>query len=155
MRSRRRDRTRAAGSGDGGQRSSQRNRGDGAGTPQRNRRQQGGGGGGGSGSGSSANRRRGSSGRGRRRGRGRSRAQQGAGFWGDASSLPTQQPEMRITDAPAAVPRSLGRPPLPGHEQIAEHYFGAVYERAVSTATALAAAGGLVDPEALLDQERS
>lgn len=153
MRSRRRDRTRAAGSGDGGQRSSQRNRADGAGTPQRNRRQQGGGGGGG-GSGGSANRRRGSSGRGRRRGRGRSRAQQGAGFWGDASSLPTQQPEMRITDAPAAVPRSLGRPPLPGHEQIAEHYFGAVYERAVSTATALAAAGGLVDPETLLELER-
>lgn len=67
--------------------------------------------------------------------------------------LPTEHPEIRITDAPAAVPRSLGRPPLPGHETIAEHYFGAVYERAVATASALAAAGGLVDPAALLDED--
>jgi hypothetical protein len=43
------------------------------------------------------------------------------------------------------VVRSLGPPPLPGHETAAEHYFGAVYERAVALAGALAAAGGLLD----------
>lgn len=56
---------------------------------------------------------------------------------------------MRITDDPAAVARSLGAPPLPGHEKIAEHYFTVVYERAVQTAGALAAAGGLIDPATL------
>lgn len=141
MRSRRRDRSRGGTTGGGQPRASQRDR-----------RQRAGGGATGGGGGNPPHR-RGSSGRGRRRGRGRSRTQQGAGFWGEASALPTDQPEMRITDDPAAVPRSLGRPPLPGHEQIAEHYFGAVYERAVSTATALAAAGGMVDPEALFGQD--
>lgn len=139
MKSRRRDRNRSTDN-------QQRARSDGN-SSNRNRRQRG--------SGGSPNnqQKRGSSNRGRRRGRGRSRAQQGAGFWGDAERLPTEQHELRITDAPAAVPRSLGRPPLPGHEAIAEHYFGVVYERAVSTATALAAAGGLLDTEALLDHD--
>jgi predicted TIM-barrel enzyme len=50
------------------------------------------------------------------------------------------------------VPRSLGPPPLPGHENAAEHYFAAVYDRAVTTAGALAAAGGLIDPDALADE---
>jgi hypothetical protein len=73
-------------------------------------------------------------------------------FWGDPSALPASQPDVRITDDPSAVPRSLGAPPLPGHEAIAEHYFRVVFERAVTTAGALAAAGGLIDPEALLDE---
>ena len=77
----------------------------------------------------------------------------GAGFWGDVAKLPEARPDIRITDDPAAVPRSLGPPPLPGHEAIAEHYFAAVYERAVMLAGALAAAGGLIEPEALLDDE--
>lgn len=72
-------------------------------------------------------------------------------FWGDLAGLPGAIPEIRITDDPAAVPRSLGQPPLPGHEAIAEHYFAAVYDRAVNTASALAAAGGLIDPDALLE----
>jgi hypothetical protein len=57
-----------------------------------------------------------------------------------------------MTDHPAAVPQSLGPPPLPGHESIAEHYFGVVYDRAVATAGALAAAGGLIDPDALAEE---
>lgn len=73
-------------------------------------------------------------------------------FWGDAEALPAVRTDIRITDDPAAVPRSLGRPPLPGHEQIAEHYFTAVYDRAVATAGALAAAGGLIDAETLAEE---
>jgi hypothetical protein len=72
-------------------------------------------------------------------------------FWGDPAALPASQPDVRITDDPSAVPRSLGAPPLPGHEAIAEHYFRVVFERAVATAGALAAAGGLIDPTALYD----
>ena len=76
-------------------------------------------------------------------------APSGAGFWGESSRLPDPTRDVRITDDPAAVARSLGSPPLPGHEKIAEHYFTVVYERAVQTAGALAAAGGLIDPETL------
>jgi hypothetical protein len=99
----------------------------------------------------------------RRRGKPQKRRQQqgrgakpirneGAGFWGDASKLPPTYSDVRITDDPAAVVRSLGPPPLPGHETIAEHYFDAVYERAVSLAGALAAAGGLLAPEELAEE---
>lgn len=73
----------------------------------------------------------------------------GTTFWGDTSALPTEPPEVRITDDAAAVPRSLGEPPLPGHREVAEHYFAAIYDRAVATAGALAAAGGLVEPDQL------
>jgi hypothetical protein len=41
--------------------------------------------------------------------------------------------------------RSLGPPPFPGGETIAEHYFAAVYQKAATLATALAAASGLLD----------
>lgn len=71
------------------------------------------------------------------------------GFWGDASSLPPARQHVRITEDPAAVARSLGPPPLPGYETIAEHYFAAVYDRAVTLAGALAAVGGLIKPEEL------
>ena len=87
-----------------------------------------------------------------RRGGGRQQRQNVAAFWGDASALPAEQREVRMTSDPAAVPRSLGPPPLPGHENVAEHYFAAVYDRAVTTAGALAAAGGMIDPEALVDE---
>jgi hypothetical protein len=73
-------------------------------------------------------------------------------FWGDPAGLPAPEHDVRITDDPSAVPRSLGAPPLPGHEAIAEHYFRVVFERAVTTAGALAAAGGLIDPDALMDE---
>jgi hypothetical protein len=74
-------------------------------------------------------------------------------FWGDASLLPEASQDVRITDDPSAVPRSLGAPPLPGHEVIAEQYFGVVYDRAVTTAGLLAAAGGLIDAEDLVDED--
>lgn len=78
--------------------------------------------------------------------------QDNVGFWGDPAKLPPARTDVRMTDHPAAVPQSLGAPPLPGHEAIAEHYFGAVYDRAVTTAGALAAAGGLIDPDALAEE---
>jgi hypothetical protein len=82
------------------------------------------------------------------------RGQQSTGpaFWGDAEKLPVAQREVRMTTDPSAVPRSLGPPPLPGHETAAEHYFAAVYDRAVTTAGALAAAGGMIDPDTLADE---
>ena len=76
-----------------------------------------------------------------------------AGFWGEPDLLPAMERDVRITDDPAAVPRSLGLPPLPGHEAVAEHYFTVVYERAVATAGALAAAGGLIDLDAVVDDD--
>lgn len=72
-----------------------------------------------------------------------------ATFWGDRTSLPEPRADIRISETPAAVPRSLGPPPLPGQDAVAEHYFTAIYARAVTTAGALAAAGGLIDPESL------
>lgn len=89
-----------------------------------------------------------------RRGRNRRSNQQQdtTSFWGEASQLPEPKTDVRITDDPDAVPRSLGTPPLPGQEAIAGHYFAAVYDRAVATAGALAAAGGLIDPNSLTDE---
>jgi hypothetical protein len=96
--------------------------------------------------------RRGGSQRRRNRGGKPGPQQDPVAFWGDPAALPTPQTDVRITDDPSAVPRSLGAPPLPGHEAIAEHYFRVVFERAVTTAGALAAAGGLIDPDALMDE---
>jgi hypothetical protein len=96
--------------------------------------------------------RRGNPQRRRNRGGKSSPQQDPVAFWGDPSALPEPQLDVRITDDPSAVPRSLGAPPLPGHEAIAEHYFRVVFERAVQTAGALAAAGGLIDPDALAEE---
>ncbi len=96
-------------------------------------------------------RRRGSSNRGRQRNRGNQR-QAGAGFWGDPDKLPEVRTDVRITDDPAAVARSLGPPPLTGHEVIAEAYFAAVYDRAVTLAGAVATAGGLISPDELAEE---
>ena len=64
---------------------------------------------------------------------------------------------MKIAEDPAAVVRSLGSPPLSGHETVAEHYFDAVYERSVGLASALAAAADLLeddlDPTGGLERE--
>jgi hypothetical protein len=127
------------------------------------------GGDGGSSSGGGSRRRRARGGGGGKRGRkgGRKRSQNNRRgknrrpdvlhdaprFWGDASLLPQASQDVRITDDPSAVPRSLGPPPLPGHEAIAEQYFGVVYDRAVTTAGLLAAAGGLIDAEDLVDED--
>lgn len=147
MRARRRDREHVAGNsngdgnrkGGGGNRSSggsNRSGGGGGGGNKRNPRKR------------NRNRNRGGGGGGGGGNKG-AQAPAGAGFWGEKDRLPEPRQDVRITDDPAAVARSLGAPPLPGHEKIAEHYFTVVYERAVQTAGALAAAGGLIDPEAL------
>ena len=68
-------------------------------------------------------------------------------LWGAAAAeVPVATP-VRITSDPAAVVRSLGRPPLAGHEVVAEHYLRAVYERAVGLARALAAVGELIETD--------
>jgi hypothetical protein len=87
-----------------------------------------------------------------RRKRGDDRRKDDVGFWGDPKRLPPPESGIRITDDPAAVPRSLGPPPLPGHETIAENYFAVVYDRAIATAGALAAAGGMIDAETLAEE---
>ncbi len=72
-------------------------------------------------------------------------------YWGDTSKLPEPTSDIRITEDPAAVVRSLGRPPLPGQDHVSEAFFTAVYGRAVGLSSALAAAGELIQPEELLD----
>lgn len=94
-------------------------------------------------------RRRGGGGSQRRRkggGRGNQR-QTGAAFWGEAEQLPDAVTGVRLSEDPAAVVRSLGQPPLAGHEVIAEAYFTAVYDRATALAGALATAAGLTTEE--------
>ncbi|MEM7341221.1 MAG: hypothetical protein AAF467_21380 [Actinomycetota bacterium] len=67
-------------------------------------------------------------------------------LWGNADKLPDREAlRVKVTSDPSAVVRSLGRPPLSGHHGIAEHYFAAVYDRSVGLASALAAAGDLLD----------
>lgn len=98
----------------------------------------------------------GGGGAGKNSGRRRNRKRRNKGkavaeYWGDTSKLPEPTSDIRITDDPAAVVRSLGRPPLPGQDHVSEAYFTAVYGRAVGLASALAAAGELIEPEELLD----
>ncbi len=138
MSGRKRDRQRVSNDG-GSNRNSGGNRSGGKGS-------RGGNSGGSSGSSKKRNRARGN--RNRRSGSRKS----GAGFWGDPATLPEPQSDVRITDDPSAVARSLGPAPLPGHEQIAQKYFELVYDRAVTMAGALAAAGGLIDPDALAEE---
>ena len=80
----------------------------------------------------------------------RNRAKATAEYWGDKGRLPDPTSDIRITEDPSAVVRSLGRPPLPGQEHASEAFFAAVYGRAVGLASALAAAGDLIEPEDLL-----
>lgn len=101
-------------------------------------------------------RRRGGGGSQRRRkggGRGGNQRQTGAAFWGEAEQLPDAVPGVRLSEDPAAVVRSLGQPPLAGHEVIAEAYFTAVYDRATALAGALATAAGLTT-EGPVDDDR-
>jgi hypothetical protein len=65
-------------------------------------------------------------------------------FWGVEHEV--DPPALiRPSDDPTAMIRSLGPPPLPSRETVAEHYFVAVYEKATALATALAAASDLLD----------
>ena len=63
-------------------------------------------------------------------------------FWGRETD--DEIDVVRPADDPTALVRSLGRPPLPGVETIAEHYFDAMYERAAMLSRALAAASNLL-----------
>ena len=74
-------------------------------------------------------------------------------FWGQVDLLPDGDQPARITTDPSAVVRSLGRAPLSGHHNAAEHYFAAVYERSVSLASALAAAGGMIETDELVNDQ--
>jgi hypothetical protein len=61
-------------------------------------------------------------------------------FWGESvAPLPTIDAPSGVND-PSAMVRSLGKPPLPGNDNAAEHYFAVVYERAAVLAGALSAA---------------
>lgn len=61
-------------------------------------------------------------------------------FWGEsAAPLPSVDAPTGTGD-PSAMVRSLGKPPLPGNDNAAEHYFAVVYERAAVLAGALSAA---------------
>jgi hypothetical protein len=68
-----------------------------------------------------------------------------AGSVDGAADAATAVPGIRPSKEPDTMVRSLGPPPLAGQEAIAEHYFAAVYEKAVGLAGALAAAGGLLE----------
>lgn len=76
----------------------------------------------------------------------RSKKNKGFDVWRSGSALPDPAPIVPLRD-PTALLRSLGDPPLQGQSQVAQHYLGAVVERAAGLATALAAAAGLLaDP---------
>jgi hypothetical protein len=67
----------------------------------------------------------------------------GFDVWRSGGPLPEAEPIVPLRDATALL-RSLGDPPLQGQSQVAQHYLGAVVERAAGLATALAAAAGLL-----------
>lgn len=65
-------------------------------------------------------------------------------FWGKAGQTPAPAQPIRPTRDADAVPRSLGDPPLAPNPAAAQRHLAVVYEEAVRTATALAAANGLL-----------
>ncbi len=66
-------------------------------------------------------------------------------FWDGVDAGDEEITRLRPADDPSAMIRSLGPPPLPGRETIAEHYFALAFDKASRRAFALAAANGLVD----------
>lgn len=70
-------------------------------------------------------------------------------FWGAKEDLPETAAEAQVTSYPQAIVKSLGRPPLSGHQNASEHYFAAMYERTVVLGSALAAAGDLIPADEL------
>jgi hypothetical protein len=67
----------------------------------------------------------------------------GADFWGRPGGEPVAK-SIRPTSDPAAVPRSLGDPPIGHNPATAAGSLAVIYEEAVRAATALAAANGLL-----------
>jgi hypothetical protein len=64
-------------------------------------------------------------------------------LWHPVPALPDPVPIVPASD-PRVLLRSLGDPPLAGQGAVAEHYMGAVVDRAAALATALAAAADLL-----------
>lgn len=62
-------------------------------------------------------------------------------FWG--TEIDEELAPIRVSEDPSAMVRSLGAPPLKGHEVAAEYTFRLVYDKAVGLATTLAAAAEL------------
>jgi hypothetical protein len=71
-------------------------------------------------------------------------------LWHLVPALPDPEPILPSTE-PRMLVRSLGDPPLAGQGAVAEHYMGAVVDRAAGLATALAAAAGLLAEAPLED----
>ncbi|MGH9281794.1 MAG: hypothetical protein ACRD0S_02535 [Acidimicrobiales bacterium] len=67
------------------------------------------------------------------------------GFWGRREAGTVHPAPIVPTRDPAAIPLSLGDPPLSTNAAAAQHHLSVVYEEAVKAATALAAANGLLD----------
>ncbi|MCC6225090.1 MAG: hypothetical protein IT195_01610 [Microthrixaceae bacterium] len=86
-----------------------------------------------------------------RRRKSRNQRRQGAAavsidYWGsDHDDAESDLPMIRASAMPSAMVRSLGRPPLHGHDQAAETYFEVVYARAALLASALADSVGLLE----------
>ncbi|HUR22664.1 MAG TPA: hypothetical protein VMZ73_02210 [Acidimicrobiales bacterium] len=72
-------------------------------------------------------------------------------FWGKDNSAPVTVQPIKPTRAADAVPRSLGDPPMAPSPAAAQRHLAVVYEEAVRTATALAAANGLLCKDAGID----
>ena len=66
-------------------------------------------------------------------------------FWGRETPDDEETVVIRPSEDPTAMIRSLGPPPFPGGETLAEHYFAATYEKAATVAIALAAASELLE----------
>jgi hypothetical protein len=65
-------------------------------------------------------------------------------FWGRESTEDDMAVIITPSDDPTAMIRSLGPPPLPVPETVAELHFAAIYQKAATLAVALAAASGLL-----------
>ncbi len=68
----------------------------------------------------------------------------GADLWRAVPPVDLPDPVTPAAD-PTALLRSLGTPPLPGQQAVADHYLAAVVERSAHLATALAAAADLLE----------
>jgi hypothetical protein len=66
-------------------------------------------------------------------------------YWGGHINELPEPPVIHPSADPSAIVRSLGTPPLPGQAHKTDEVFTAVYDRAVLLATALAAAGELLE----------
>jgi hypothetical protein len=87
------------------------------------------------------------SGRRRRSSRNQNRGSSSAEFWGNPAANEADAPRIAKPDDVTPLISSLGSPPLPGRETIAQHYFTTVYDKAAQMAAALAATVDLLATE--------